>query len=714
MKRTAVARAAGISTAALLISLPAAASALPKGPPSPLTNPTAIEELAADAYVWGVAPEFVYRFLKYNALRTAPVNMLGGKGTQAAAWNNLATNAGDASVLYLNSMLDLSGRKYPSSQNGGTKELVLTVPPSAQNYYVANVLDSFINSTGSIGTRTTPSRTRQTYLLVGPTSPYAKKRTARIGGKTFRVMAQDTAMGWMLIRIRADSLVDPSNPASVNSIDQSVLKRFALNTLAQYQRNGYRPIYPKTTSYPPSNQQIQRSEKWANAPVQATAFMAQLGQSLAQSPMPSRTTGIGNTPLRLLPAWVVPQANAKKLYQNPSFGQERQLRLLKPLGLTAQGWKLPRNWGTDQLNALQAGYQKGDAGITDLSTAVGATPTSNYWSFLNNNIGTYPNNLLGYAFRAVIVQEGGSANVPPDAVYAQINQTAGTTATQMVGDNTYSMTFTPPPAPGGALPSNGSIPPTVNDSSGNPKGFWSVHVYQTDPTQSKAPYITQASVLNLAYSQANQAVVSANASADTITVSMPTWGGAPIASTPIFFGTGASAYGFTANTPYYVATTPTVSGSGSTATYTFKVSANWQQELSSGNVPIQGPTGTPTNMVDVQAGSGALQWGPIQPVSQLGSQQITSGQLKKNADGSVTLWIGPTLPAGAPATNWLPSPSQAYYQQVYGKAGMPVNIRPLLRIYYPTPGSNTTPSILPPPNGSMQSTWVPPAVTKVG
>ena len=119
MKRTAVARAAGISTAALLISLPAAASALPKGPPSPLTNPTAIEELAADAYVWGVAPEFVYRFLKYNALRTAPVNMLGGKGTQAAAWNNLATNAGDASVLYLNSMLDLSGRKYPSSQNGG-------------------------------------------------------------------------------------------------------------------------------------------------------------------------------------------------------------------------------------------------------------------------------------------------------------------------------------------------------------------------------------------------------------------------------------------------------------------------------------------------------------------------------------------------------------------------------------------------------------------
>lgn len=714
MKRTAIVRAAGISAAALIVTIPATASALPKGPPSPLTNPAAITELAADAYTWGVAPEFVYRFLKYNALRTAPVNMLGGKGTQAAAWNNLATNAGDASVLYLNSMLDLSGRKYPSSQNGGTKELVLTVPPSAQNYYVVNVLDSFINSTGSMGTRTTPSNKRQTYLVVGPTSQYANKRTARIGGKVFRVMTQDTNLGWILIRIRADSLVPSSNPASVNAVDETVVKRFALNTLAQYQKNRYRPIYPTTTSYPPSNQQIQRSEKWANAPAQATAFMAQLGQSLAQSPMPSRNTGIGNTPLKALPAWVVPQANAKKLYQNPSFGQERQLRLLKPLGLTAKGWKLPRNWGTDQLNALQAGYEKGDAGVTDLSTAVGVSAATNYWSFLNTNIGTYPNNLLGWAFRAVIVQEGGSANVPPDAVYAQINQTAGTAATQMVGDNTYSMTFTPPPAPGAPLPANGTMPPMVNDSSGNPKGFWSVHLYQTDPTESKAPYLTQASVLNLAYSQANQTVVSVDASADTITVNMPTWGGAPVASTPIFFGTGASAYGFKPNTPYYVATTPTTAGSGSTATYTFKVSATWQQQLSPGNVPIQGPDGTPTNMVDVQAGSGTLQWGPIQPVSQLGSQQLTSGQLKKNADGSVTLWIGPTLPAGAPATNWLPSPSQAYYQQVYGKAGMPTNIRPLLRMYYPTPGSDTAPSILQPPSGATQSTWVPPLVTKVG
>ena len=83
-------------------------------------------EACLHAYVWGLAPEFVYRFSKYNNLVTAPRNALGGGGNAAAAWNNHGTNAGDASVLYLNSMMDLSGKKG----RGGTKELVLTVPPS--------------------------------------------------------------------------------------------------------------------------------------------------------------------------------------------------------------------------------------------------------------------------------------------------------------------------------------------------------------------------------------------------------------------------------------------------------------------------------------------------------------------------------------------------------------------------------------------------------
>ena len=118
----------GVVTLVLAIGVIATGAVAPSvaiGSVSPLTDPAKIEKRAADAYIWGVAPEFVYRFSKYNELLTAPVNTFGGAGA-AAAWNNQGTNAGDASVLYLNAMLDLSGQKG----RGGTKELVLTVPPS--------------------------------------------------------------------------------------------------------------------------------------------------------------------------------------------------------------------------------------------------------------------------------------------------------------------------------------------------------------------------------------------------------------------------------------------------------------------------------------------------------------------------------------------------------------------------------------------------------
>ncbi|MGI9188188.1 MAG: DUF1254 domain-containing protein, partial [Gaiellales bacterium] len=548
-------RLALLAVAFVVVALAPAASARP----SKLTDPARIQTLAAAAYTWALAPEFNYRFLKYNTLVTAPINTLGGKGTQAAAWNNRATNAGDASVLYLNAMIDLSGRPGTGG-NGGTKEMVLTVPPSADNYYVVNLLDDFINSVGSIGTRTTPSTTKQTYLMVGPTSQYAHQRTATIDGFTYRVMASDTALNWMLIRIRADSLVPASDPASIASVNASTVTKFAFNTLAQFQRNHNRPIYPQTTSYPPTAQQSKRAAKWKNAPSKAVAFFEQAGRSLVLNPLPQRTTGLGDTPLSALPAWVVPQAGARKRFQNPSYGQAKTLRLFAPLGLTPRGFRIPSNWGQSQLAALQAGYDDGAAKVAALQSVIGASAATNFWTYLNDDIGTYPNSVEGYLFRATVVQAGGSANVPLDAVYAQLNNTDGTAATQLTGQGQYSLTFMPPPAAGSTLPANGTLPPTVNDASGNPRGFWSIHVYQTDPQQSAAPYITQASALNLAYSSANLAVQTIDAGADTITVGLPAWGGAPVASTPIFFGANAAAYGLQPNTTYYVATAPTVKG----------------------------------------------------------------------------------------------------------------------------------------------------------
>jgi hypothetical protein len=226
-----------LATVVGVISLGALAPSPAAGSVSPLAN-RAIEKLAAAAYVWGVAPAFVYRLSKYNELVTAPINTLGG-GDAPAAWNNQGTNAGDASVLYVNGFLDLSGQ----NGRGGGKEFVLTVPPSKHDYYIVNLLDTFINSVGSIGTRTTPSIRAQTYLLAGPTSRYAHQRIARIHGFTYRVMTIDTNRAWLLIRIRANSLVPPGDPASVASIRKRVVECFALNTLAAFEARGHRPKY---------------------------------------------------------------------------------------------------------------------------------------------------------------------------------------------------------------------------------------------------------------------------------------------------------------------------------------------------------------------------------------------------------------------------------------------------------------------------------------
>jgi len=705
-------RLAATLAAAAATSLTAIATVAPSQALStPITSPKVIQNLAAKAYVWGLAPEFVYRFENYNTLVTAPLNTLGG-GTTAAAWNNKATNAGDASVLYANAMLDLSGQRG----RGGTKELVLTVPPSQSSYYVANLLDTYINSMGSIGTRTTPSAKSQTYLIAGPASRYAHKRIVRIHGFTYRVMTMDTNVAWMLIRMRADTLVPASDPASPASIIKNVDERFALNTLAAFEARGNQPQYFKPGSYTPTAAQIRRAAKWHTAPTRSVAFFKQLGESLRLSPLPGATTGLNGIPLSTLPSWVLPQYGARKRFRNPAYGQRSTLALFKPLGLTASGFRIPSDWGPQQLSALQAGYEQGQANVIAKLSSVGVGPSTNYWSYLNDKIGTYPNTSQGYFYRAAIVLSGGSANVPVDAVYAQINDLDGTSATQLNGNNTYKLTFTPPVMNPPSLPVTGTLPPLVNDSQGSPLGFWSINLYQLDNTESSAPFITQASVLNTAYSRANTAVTAVDPSTNTITVKPSAWG-ALVASTPIMFGSTAAHYGLQPDVPYYVATTPKrhIDVNTRSAVYSFQISTKWIQPLSPGNVPIQGSKGTPGPVVELSNPGGPvdLQWGPIQPVSQLGSQQLTSGKLVRNSDGSVTIWIAPTLPAGAPATNWIPTPSTAYYSALYPGVSVPTLIRPLIRMYYPTPGSNTEASILPPPDGSMPATYVFPALQKV-
>ena len=166
----------------------------------PVANPAVIKALAAEAYLWGLGPEFIERTSKYNTIIGAPFNAFK-YGSVPAAWNNDATNAGDASVLYVSGFVNFDQ----------TPELVLTVPPSSNQYYVVAYYDAYANTIGSIGTRTTPSDTTTSYLLVGPKSPYANKQSVKIRGYEYPVMASDTNVNWFLIRILTNTLIDASD-----------------------------------------------------------------------------------------------------------------------------------------------------------------------------------------------------------------------------------------------------------------------------------------------------------------------------------------------------------------------------------------------------------------------------------------------------------------------------------------------------------------------
>jgi hypothetical protein len=137
--------------------------------------------------------------------------------------------------------------------------------------------------------------------------------------------------------------------------------------------------------------------------------------------------------------------------------------------------------------------------------------------------------------------------------------------------------------------------------------------------------------------------------------------------------------------------------------------------LSPDNVPIQ-DSGGPGPIVALQApgGAGPLTYSLVKPVAQLGSAQLVAGQLAKNADGSLTLWLGPSLPAGVSASNWIPTPSTAYFQTIYPNQTVSTALQIVIRMYYPTPG-NEPPSILPYQAGSnsLPESYIPPVLTQV-
>jgi hypothetical protein len=131
----------------------------------------------------------------------------------------------------------------------------------------------------------------------------------------------------------------------------------------------------------------------------AVRFFTQLGNGVATNPIPNRGTGLSGTALTDLPPRVVPQYGATTKYLVPSYGQKAKLDSFAPIGLTAKGFRVPADWGKVQQAALQTGYLKGQRLLDEFIAGAAPGESTNYWGIVNNIVGTYPNNALGYLFR---------------------------------------------------------------------------------------------------------------------------------------------------------------------------------------------------------------------------------------------------------------------------------------------------------------------------
>ena len=122
---------------------------------------------AMAATLWSYPLNETHRFYNLDTVAQAPANELF-KPAFAASWlNKNSAPAPNASVLYMTSWLDLS---LLSDSNNGERVLHLPANPD-DHYYVLAVLDSYINTVGSFGTRDPINGDSRNCLLYTSPSP---------------------------------------------------------------------------------------------------------------------------------------------------------------------------------------------------------------------------------------------------------------------------------------------------------------------------------------------------------------------------------------------------------------------------------------------------------------------------------------------------------------------------------------------------------------
>ena len=148
----------------------------------------AIFRATLEATIWSYPLNETHRYYRLDSISQAEPNALFKPDFTASWLNKSSAPAPNASLLYMTSWLDLS-----------EQDQVLQLPANPEErYYVLAVLDSYINTVGSLGPRTETGRDARHVLLAGPDSPYYKDQRKQVaietaqGPKSVEILRVDT------------------------------------------------------------------------------------------------------------------------------------------------------------------------------------------------------------------------------------------------------------------------------------------------------------------------------------------------------------------------------------------------------------------------------------------------------------------------------------------------------------------------------------------
>jgi len=659
-----------------------------------------------EATAWSYPLNETYRFYQLDQISEAAPNELFKPAFVASWLNESSAPSPNSSVLYMTGWLDLS-----------KGEQVLQLPANpAERFYVFAILDSYINTSGSFGTRLEEianNKDLQYVLIAGPDSTtYYGKDTWQAtvatssGDKQLSILQVDTPIAWITARFNANSLDTESLAETQDFINGSQNRPnsgFQITSLSNFIANGEVP-YQTPTTQSQSGDQVTAAREAYKLPLTAETYFNQVGKALAISPVPAQlNTQLAPPPYQI---WInnqnadQPPSNSNP-YQPPSALSDQQRASLnkqfQPIGLNLEtGFNKPTDWSAEENVIFNLAYTFSQEVLSKATagTVTGKAGQYNGWNITNNNIGVYPNTWESWLVRAGVAVNGGSANIPNDAVYptTQLDSEGNTLF------STYSYSIT--------LPSLNS--PSAIENYGPAKGFWSFTIYQPNPGNTYQPFLIENAIQNIAYTPLNS-TAELTADGSLLTKKPVNWNVGTAKGTALLTGSTLNVSGLKDNTIYYIEEAKDIT-SGNNLLLT--LSETYNSKYARNGVPIGGE-GSPGEPVSISGSPGSsIEFGWINPVSQLGSSQLngvssSNPTLAVESDGSIRLSLTNLAPT-SDTQNWLPTPLVTGDQASNTKAASEFLV--MARYYQPTTVDGET--ILAATDSS--SLYVPPAIERKG